>query len=594
MFCPNCGSELKDGDIFCIKCGMKVPQIESPKSETAADDSIFIKRAETSEDSVFVRREETPSAEDTVFIGRGEIPSAEDTVYIPREETHQIGAVVPPPFEAQQYRQEQYHTQHGQPFEAQHSHDSYQGQQYQQPQYEQQYRQQYEEPQYRHQQYGEPQYQGQQYGYQRYEQQPQYRDYPEEYYDEPKEKKKTLLVILIAAGAVVLVAALVAIYFFVLKPNMEKQAQVEETTPYTTQETTTTEPETTTQETTTPGVTYPRTMYTTAEDGLLLREGPGKQYKAIYLINYGSAINVEKVENNWAYTTVAGLSGWCSCDYLTDKESGIKETTTAAGAVNPNKLVQPENTVEYGYHGTVSAKDGLMFRYGPGTQYEAFDKIPYGTEVAEEGWSGNWIYIQYNGRYGWVNSDYIAATGGMAKPAIYLYPQQRLDVSVNVKLSEGKFTITAPEYKNGWEVTAYPDGTIVDKASGKEYDYIYWESDSEPAYDWSEGYVVAGADTKEFLLEVLPKMGLIPAEYNEFINYWQPRMQKNAFNLITFQTDCYTGAAQMEISPKPDSLLRIFMAYKAVDGPVDVKTPEIKGFERKGFTVVEWGGAEVK
>ena len=38
---------------------------------------------------------------------------------------------------------------------------------------------------------------------------------------------------------------------------------------------------------------------------------------------------------------------------------------------------------------------------------------------------------------------------------------------------------------------------------------------------------------------------------------------KNAFNLITFQTSCYTDAAEMTISPEPDSLLRIFMAYKA-------------------------------
>ena len=43
--------------------------------------------------------------------------------------------------------------------------------------------------------------------------------------------------------------------------------------------------------------------------GLLLREGPGKNYKAIYLINYGTGITVEKEKNGWAYTTVAGLSG---------------------------------------------------------------------------------------------------------------------------------------------------------------------------------------------------------------------------------------------------------------------------------------------
>lgn len=507
MFCPKCGSELKDGDVFCIKCGMKIPEVAS---------------------GIAAKTDGVPQADDTVFIKHDEA--------------------------AQQQMEQSRQMESGQHDEAAQQHQEWK----QSPK--------------------------------SFREQPEYEDY-EDYYDEPAEKKKTLLVVLIAAGAVVLVGALVAVFFLVIKPKIDQRRVEETTTPYTTAETST--QETTTQETT-PAVTYPKTMYTTAQGGLLLREGPGQQYTAIYLINYGTAITVEKVENNWAYTTVAGLSGWCSCDYLIDNASGIQQQATTQGAFNPNQLVPPVNRVDYGYHGYVNTQDGLMFRYGPGQEYGAIDVIPYGTEVAEEGWAGDWIYIQYKGRYGWVNSNYITASGGMAKPAIYLYPENRLEVSVDVTLSEGQFTITAPSYNNGWNVIAYPDGTIVDKASGKTYDYIYWESDSEPAYDWSEGYVIAGADTREFLLEVLPAMGLQPNEYNEFINYWQPRMQKNAFNLITFQTDCYTNAAQMKIDPKPDSLLRIFMAYKAVDGPVDVKTPKIKPFERKGFTVVEWGGAEVK
>ena len=61
---------------------------------------------------------------------------------------------------------------------------------------------------------------------------------------------------------------------------------------------------------------FPKVMKTTAESGLLLRDGPGKQYTAIYVIPYGTSITVEKIEKNWAYTSVAGMTGWCSCDYL--------------------------------------------------------------------------------------------------------------------------------------------------------------------------------------------------------------------------------------------------------------------------------------
>ena len=63
---------------------------------------------------------------------------------------------------------------------------------------------------------------------------------------------------------------------------------------------------------------------------------------------------------------------------------------------------------------------------------------------------------------------------------------------------------------------------------------------------------------------------------------------------MTFQTDIYTETAKLDVSPKPDSVIRAFMAFRAIDRPVAVSEPELQPVERKGFTVVEWGGTEVK
>lgn len=52
-------------------------------------------------------------------------------------------------------------------------------------------------------------------------------------------------------------------------------------------------------------------------------------------------------------------------------------------------------------------------------------------------------------------------------------------------------------------------------------------------------------------------MGLTPKEYNEFIVYWLPQMQKNKYNYITFQNEAYTGSAVLNINPKSDSMLRV-------------------------------------
>ena len=179
-----------------------------------------------------------------------------------------------------------------------------------------------------------------------------------------------------------------------------------------------------------------------------------------------------------------------------------------------------------------------------------------------------------------------------AKPVIYLYPESQTDVTVTLDYA-GTLTTTYPAYRDVWKVTASPDGTLINHADGREYSYLFWEGDSPANYDLSEGWCVPGNETAEFLQETLAEIGLTPREYNEFIVYWLPLMEDNPYNLITFQGDAYTDGAKLSITPKPDSLLRVFMAWMPLEEPMEIDAPEIKPFERNGFTVVEWGGAEI-
>lgn len=178
------------------------------------------------------------------------------------------------------------------------------------------------------------------------------------------------------------------------------------------------------------------------------------------------------------------------------------------------------------------------------------------------------------------------------KPALYLYPEQQMDVRVKLDY-KGELTCTYPTYEDGWEVTANPDGTLVDKRDGKEYSYLYWEGRSNQRYDLSKGFVVKGKDTAAFLRQKLSYLGLSPREYNEFIVYWLPQMQENPYNLITFQQEAYTEQAPLTITPAPDSMLRVFMAYQPLEKPVEIPEQTLQPFERTGFAVVEWGGCEI-
>lgn len=189
-------------------------------------------------------------------------------------------------------------------------------------------------------------------------------------------------------------------------------------------------------------------------------------------------------------------------------------------------------------------------------------------------------------------SDWEADPMACYKPVIYLYPEEELEVSVNLKLN-GRLTCTYPLYQNGWRVTALPDGTLTD-TKGQIYNYLYWEGDTYAQYDLSKGFCVKGEDTAAFLEDALYRLGLTRREANEFIVYWLPMMEQNPYNIISFQTDIYTDAAQLEVVPEPDTLIRVFMAWQASDFSVELPEQELSAPIRSGFAVVEWGGTEVK
>lgn len=179
-----------------------------------------------------------------------------------------------------------------------------------------------------------------------------------------------------------------------------------------------------------------------------------------------------------------------------------------------------------------------------------------------------------------------------AKPVIYLYPTEETEVNVKLNVN-GDLTCTYPTYNNGWTVTASPDGTLIDE-NGREYYCLYWEAIQSTDYDFSRGFCVKGEDTAAFLENALAELGLYEHEANEFIIYWLPQMEQNPYNLIAFQTDAYTDAAELDITPVPDSLLRVFMAWKPLTGAIEIEPQEFEPFERTGFTAVEWGGAKVQ
>lgn len=181
--------------------------------------------------------------------------------------------------------------------------------------------------------------------------------------------------------------------------------------------------------------------------------------------------------------------------------------------------------------------------------------------------------------------------GMVYKPVIYLYPEEATEVTVRLLLN-GELTCTYPAYNGGWRVSAAPGGTLTD-ADGLCYNYLYWEGEIHTRWDMSEGFCVKGEDTAEFLEKALAMLGLTRREANEFIVYWLPLMERNPYNIISFQTDAYADAAKLQIHPAPDTLIRVFMTWRGSDTYVQMPEQELTAPKRIGFTAVEWGGTQV-
>ena len=183
------------------------------------------------------------------------------------------------------------------------------------------------------------------------------------------------------------------------------------------------------------------------------------------------------------------------------------------------------------------------------------------------------------------------------KPIIYIYPEKKTEVTVKLGNPE-LLTVTYPKYESeGWKVIAEPDGTLEDVKTGRGLYCLYWEGLNSKKYEGElkEGFVVNGEEIAKFLEEKLEILGLNEKEAQEFIIYWLPKLEINDYNYIRFQTkEEIEQNMPLEINPNPDTIIRVMMEWKGLENPVEVEEQSLEKAERKGYTVVEWGGTELK
>ncbi|MBK8925793.1 MAG: carboxypeptidase regulatory-like domain-containing protein [Crocinitomicaceae bacterium] len=189
------------------------------------------------------------------------------------------------------------------------------------------------------------------------------------------------------------------------------------------------------------------------------------------------------------------------------------------------------------------------------------------------------------------------------KPVIYLYNETAMRVSVS--LDHPGMTFTYPKKEKSWELLITNGNELTDVVTGKKYPYLFWEAKTSGLeYEKKDGiiygYMASSEEVVNTLEHVLTAAGLNERESTDFITFWAPQLIESSYVFMQFVTqDIYAEKiAPINVSPEPESQLRLFMYYTPLNSPEEFgnwqQQEEFTPLVRTGFTLIEWGGAAIE
>ena len=183
------------------------------------------------------------------------------------------------------------------------------------------------------------------------------------------------------------------------------------------------------------------------------------------------------------------------------------------------------------------------------------------------------------------------------KPVIYIYPTHKMEVNVKVH-NKGEFSSTYPKYdeEEGWNVIADTNGKLINKSNSKEYDSLFWEAYfTNPGFKLDSGFVLSKEEVSNFLEDKLYYLGLRNQEITSFIQYWLPRLERSKYCIIKFLSEEYENVSRLEITPKPDCIIRVYILMKNINERISIPLQSLENLhcERHGYSVIEWGGSDL-
>ncbi|KAF7291457.1 hypothetical protein MKEN_01489100 [Mycena kentingensis (nom. inval.)] len=191
------------------------------------------------------------------------------------------------------------------------------------------------------------------------------------------------------------------------------------------------------------------------------------------------------------------------------------------------------------------------------------------------------------------------------KPVVYLRAPKVMDATVRVSLvPEWSFSAIYPvafvekpegsalHHAVSWSVRVRADGTLVDKGTGTEVSYLFWEAETNApdqlspppspvlgsipgfrpahafeAFKRDSSVLLAIKRVPLYLDSALRELGLDTEARTSFITFWLPSLLPHAHVLLSFLSQAaYEKSAPLKVEPVPDATTRVFMVFRGVAG----------------------------
>lgn len=143
-------------------------------------------------------------------------------------------------------------------------------------------------------------------------------------------------------------------------------------------------------------------LYCIADDFVSLRSGPSTSYTELIRVpTRQSMVYLGEKSGNWYKVTYGGYTGYVSGNYVSfDPYAANNHTPDGSGNSSPKTY-----SGKYLY---CTASDFVSLRTGPGVGYTELARIPHGYSMKYLGEkSGNWYYVSYNGKTGYVSASWV-------------------------------------------------------------------------------------------------------------------------------------------------------------------------------------------